>query len=166
MFTNTPLPQLLVADFTDPNGGSLAALTANRIYFAPLSLFTSFTITQMRCWLSGAPTGNVDMGIYDTAGTNNTPLNLLGHTGAIAAVTGSFTQNLIANLTLSPGAYWICWLDTAADSVQKVGGVGAGIGPWYVSNDSFSVLPNPLTGGVGDTGNRPTILALRSGGYT
>jgi len=159
-------PLLLVADTSDPNAGSAAALTASRIYFGPMTLYAPVMVTQMRCFFSGAVTGNCDMGIYDSTGPNGVPNNLLAHTGAIAAVTGLFTQNLTANLLLFPGRYWLAWLDTVADSIQKAGGVAAGISPFYVSNSTFTVLPNPLTGGVADTPNRVTLLALVSGGYS
>jgi len=161
-----PVQQLLAADYSDPNSGSAAALTASRIYFGPLTLLAPVTITQMRCFLSGTPTGNIDMGVYDATGTNGAPNNLLAHTGAIAAVTGLFTQNLTANLLLFPGKYWLAWLDTVADSIQKAGGAAAGLSPFYVSNSTFTVLPNPLTGGVADTANRVTLLALLSGGFS
>ena len=92
------------------------AVTAGAAFFAFKELFAPVTIAQMRCFFTGSPTGNVDMGIYDATGTNGGPGNLLGHTGAIAASAGVYTKNLTANLSLSQGQYWLAFLDTVADS--------------------------------------------------
>lgn len=93
------------------------AVTAGAAYLIAVDLLATITISQMRTTISGTPTGNIDMGIYDATGTNNGPNNLLGHTGANAAVTGQFTKSLTANLTLNPGQYWIAILDTVADQI-------------------------------------------------
>ncbi|SRR6266496_599774 len=162
-----PTPMVLTPDATDMNNQALVSLTSSRIYFCPVTVFAAVTVTQMRCQFSGAVTGNVDMGIYDSSGTNGAPNNLLGHTGAIAAVTGLFTQSLTANLLLLPGIYWLAWVDTSADAVGRSAGPGtAGQGPSIVSNNTFSVLPNPLTGGTADTPNKVALMALLSGGFS
>src|SRR5258708_1303363 len=109
-----PGPQMLVTDATDPKKKGAGALTAGVAYFSSVSVLTTVTVTKMRCQFSGAPTGNVDMGIFDATGANGGPGNMLGHTGAILSATGVFTQNLTAKLTLSPGLYWLAWLDTVA----------------------------------------------------
>jgi len=158
---SAPVPQALAPDESDISAGSFAALTAGIIYLAPVTIYTPVTITGMRCAFSGAPTGQVDMGIYDSA-----MANLLGHTGAIAAATGLFSQNLLANLPLNPGQYWLAWLDTVADTVYKAGGAAIGLGPFKRSNAStFTVLPASLAGVVQDVANRVGIMALVSGGY-
>ncbi len=165
--TGQVVPQALTPDATDMNNAAAAALTTNRIYFCSVTLLASVTVTQMRCQFTGAPTGNCDMGIYDATGTNGAPNNLLGHTGAIAATTGLFTKSLTANLPLSPGQYWLAWLDTVADTVGRSTGLGtAGQGPSLVSNSTFSVLPGPLTGGVADTSNKIAMMALLLGGFS
>lgn len=100
-----------------------AATTAGAAFFSAVIVQAPITITNMR---TGTPTGNCDMGIYDSTGTNGAPNNLLGHTGAIAATTGLFTKALTSNLTLAPGQYWLAFLDTAADSVfTRAGGLTA-----------------------------------------
>lgn len=141
-------------------------LTAGSPYFSEWMLTGQVTVTQMRCWFSGTPTGNCDMGIYDSTGTNGDPGNLLGHTGAIAAVTGMFTQNLTANLILGPGKYWLAWLDTVADSIIARASQGAGFGILRRVNASnwTQLLTTPSS--LVDTGNRVGVMALFSGGFS
>lgn len=123
-----PAPFMLSSDCA-LSGGSGNPVTAGAAYFVGYTLLTQVTISQMRTWFSGSPTGNIDMGIYDATGANNAPNNLLGHTGANAAAGGIFTKSLTANLALSPGQYWLAFLDTVADTVlsrsTNVGGLGA-----------------------------------------
>lgn len=154
-----PTMQALVPDFTDLNNAANVALTLQRIYFVPTTPAFYSTIVSLTCQFGAAPTGNCSMGIYDSADTGGKPLNLLAGTGAIAATAGLFTQNLTANLFLVPGSYWLAWLDTVADAVGRSTGIGTnGQEPSYVSNNTFTVLPNPLTGGVAATPNKVAMF--------
>lgn len=143
------------------------AVTAQKAYFTSYVLLAPVTVTQMRCFVSSAsPTGNIDMGIYDSTGSNGAPNNLLGHTGAIAAANGVFTQNLTANLTLAPGRYWLAFLDTVADSVGLRAALAANIGVnLQTSAANLSVLPS-TAGTVVNSINRVGIIALLSGSWS
>lgn len=142
------------------------ATTAGKAFFTGIVLYAPVTVTQMRCVFSGSPTGNVDMGIYDATGTNGVPNNLLGHTGAIAAATGVYTQNLTANLLLSPGRYWLAFLDTVADSVGVRGSLAANIGVnMQTSVSNLTVLPSTV-GTVANSITRTGIIALLSGSWS
>lgn len=160
-----PIPQMLVTDATDANNNATGVLTAGVAYFSSISVLTTVTVTQMRCQFSGAPTGNCDMGIFDATGTNGAPGNMLGHTGAIAATTGVFTKSLTANLTLSPGLYWLAWLDTVADTVFRSAPTNIGGNPSVRSTSTtLTVLASSIA--VTDSGNRVAVVALLSGGYS
>ena len=50
---------------------STSVVTAGSAYFSLLILYATVTVTQMRTMLSGSPTGNVDMGIYDNTNSFN-----------------------------------------------------------------------------------------------
>lgn len=144
LFTYPPTPLSLEPDGTFVAATSTAvALPAGSAVFAAVELRATVTITQMRCLLSGSPTGNIDMGVYDASGTNNSPNNLLGHTGANAAATGIFTKSLTANLTLSPGEYWLALLDTVADTAYARGATLSGAAPiMKTSATNLTVLPS------------------------
>jgi hypothetical protein len=142
---NAPLPTPTVFA-PDTLGVTMSAgavaITAGASFLQSAILYAPVTVTQMRTVLTGTPTGNVDMGIYDASAANGLPGNLLGHTGAIAAVTGLFSQNLTANLALSPGRYWVALMDTVADSIIIKGNAGGGSGPCLRSNaTNLTVLP-------------------------
>lgn len=143
------------------------AITAGRAFFSALPpLYATVTVTQMRCFLSGSPTGNIDMGIYDATGANNAPNNLLGHTGAIAATTGVFTKSLLANTILPPGLYWLAIVDTVADSIGLRSGLAANIGVNVQSSSSaLTVLPS-TAGTVGNSIIRVGLEALLSGSWS
>ena len=154
-----PTPFVL-CDPTSLAAGSSPLPAAGSAYLVGYLLYAQVTVTQMRTDLSGSPTGNVDMGIYDATGTNGAPNNLLGHTGAIAATVGTFTQNLTANLVLPPGRYWLALVDTATDSMQWRSTNAAGMGPYYkTSATNLTVLPATL-GSLGTVNVAMAIEAL------
>lgn len=160
-----PAPFILY-DPTSLAAGASALPTAGAAFFVGYMLYAPVTVTQMRASLASSPTGNVDMGIYDASGTNGQPNNLLGHTGAIAATTGVFTQNLTANLALLPGKYWLAFLDTVADNVQFRSTFAGGMGPYYrTTATNLTALPNPA-GAIAANGNAIAIEALLSGGFS
>ncbi len=148
----------------DPAAGAAAAGVAGAAFFNGISLNACITLTQMRTFLSGTPTGMIDMGIYDASGANSGPGNLLGHTGPISASTGVFTQNLTASLPLAPGQYWLALLDTVADSILVRSSNAGVFTVMRTSATNLTVLP-AVAGAVSDNLNRFFIMGLRQGGY-
>jgi hypothetical protein len=137
-----PIPPPFTLETADITVLTPTAIVAGQAFFSSYVLNTAVTVTQMRCNLTGSPTGNIDMGIYDATGANGSPNNLLAHTGAIASATGAFTKSLTANLSLAPSQYWLAFLDTVADTVQLRGGV-TGLGVLMkTSATNLTVLPS------------------------
>ncbi len=133
----------MLADPTALSGGAGAVVTAGSAYFVGYVLLAQVTVSQMRTWFGGSPTGQVDMGIYDATGTNNGPGNLLGHTGANTAAAAVFTKSLTANLTLPPGQYWLAILDTVADTIMSRSVNTGGMAPAYKTTaTNLTVLPS------------------------
>lgn len=162
---NQVTPQLLYVPGQE-NNTVTGTVNAGSAYLFPYPLLAQVTVTQMRTAFSGSPTGNVDMGIYDSTGTNGGPNNLLGHTGAIAATTGLFTKSLTANLTLSQGLYWLAILDTVADTTYTRTVGAAGMGAMYkTSATNLTVLPSTI-GAVADTNTFVALFALISGAFS
>lgn len=160
-----PIPLVFSADGATSTAAA-GAVTAGSAFAAAITIYAQVTIAQMRTFISGTPTGNIDMGIYDSSGTNGAPNNLMGHTGAIAATTGAFTQSLTANLPLSPGVYWLAFLDTVADSIysrtEPLAGMAAVL---KTTATNLTVLPASWPASA----NTTLILmldALRSGGWS
>lgn len=164
--SQTPfLPSPLIVGFPGSESAAVtAAVTAGAAYFSLVNLLAPVTIAQMRVWFGGTPSGNVDMGIYDSTGTNGQPNNLLGHTGANAAVAGLFTKSLTANLLLSPGNYWLAVVNTAANSLSTRGS-SAGGAMYITAATNLTVLPS-TAGTVNDTLTLIQEYALVSGGYS
>lgn len=147
-------------------GGSGSAVTAGSAYFYDVIVNATVTIIQMRTALSGAPTGNIDMGVYDSTGTNGQPNNLLGNTGAQLSATGVFTKSLSANLTLPPGKYWLAIIDTVADSIFQRSSGNAGIGVAYKSTATNLIqLANPA-GAIATNATKIYLEALLLGGFS
>lgn len=158
-----PAPFALYTD--DITVLTATTITAGQAQFSAYVLNATVTITQMRCNFSGSPTGNVDMGIYDATGANGSPGNLLGHTGVNVAATGNFTKSLTANLTLSPGQYWLSFLDTVADSVSLRSSNATGIGALMkTSATNLTVLPS-TAGTVVNSSQRFGVMALLLNGF-
>lgn len=164
MFSFYPPPPFVLASDCALSG-TTGAVTAGAAYFIGVVLNAPVTVTQMRTTLSGTPTGNIDMGIYDASGTNRKPGNLLGHTGAYTAASGVFTKSLTANLSLSPGQYWLALVDTVADSIQFRATNGAGMGAIYKTTaTNLTTLPS-TAGTVAPDSNCIAIEALLSSGF-
>src|SRR5260221_10213561 len=156
----------ILTNVTGQGAAATSATTAGAAFFVGVELYAPITIAQMRTVFSGAPTGNVDMGIYDATGANGGPGNLLGHTGAIVATTGVFTKALTANLLLSPGQYWLAFLDTVADSVAVKTMQGANVGAvWRSVSTALAVLP-ASAGSVQTTTVAILLDGLISGGFS
>jgi len=148
------------------NSSNFAAVVAGSAYFQLIKLDAPVTVTNMRCYFNGSPTGNIDLGIYDSSGTNGGPNNLLGHTGINVAATSMFTKALSANLALAPGNYWLAFLDTVADSVSSRQSAFSGMGPQAkTTSTSLTVLPN-TAGAIADINFLVALFALVSGGYS
>ena len=100
-----PTPDLWVGPF-DPRtlaaGGAVAPATASKALFYAFTVHAPVTVGHANI-LVGTQSGNVDLGIYDTAG------NRLASTGSTACGDGSAVQTiaLTASITLIPGVvYW------------------------------------------------------------
>ena len=85
-------------------GGSAGYPSANRALYFPFTLLDPFIIDKM-FWANGTVvSGNVDVGVYDSASTPNR----LVSTGTTAQATVSVLQEVnITNYTLSPGTYYL-----------------------------------------------------------
>ena len=156
---------LILADSGSLRATGATAVTAGAAYFTWVNLLVSVTVTQMRVNFSGVPTGNVDMGIYDATGTNGQPNTLLGHTGAIAAATGLFTQNLLSNLLLPAGRYWLAFVDTVADSPFNSACYAGGPVVYRTSSTALASLPG-TAGALIATSLLMAISGLVQGGFS
>lgn len=164
LFINRPSPIVITDMFSLANG--TAAITAGFAFYTGFTLQGTTTFSKMRTVLGGAPTGNIDLGIYDATGTNGLPGTLLGHTGAQTSATGVFTKNLLANTTLSPGQYWLALVDTVADTFNFFNSGAAGMGAFARSNaGGLSVLP-ATAGAASAQGQTFAMEALVLNGFS
>lgn len=161
-----PAPFVLAVPGYESVAVNATAITAGAAFFNGIKLDATVTVVQMRINISGSPTGNIDMGIYDATGTNGAPNNLLGHTGAIAATTGLFTKSLTANLVLPPGQYWLALLDTVADSIFGRLTTASGLPVvMRTTATNLTVLPSTV-GTVADNANEFGIIALLQNSFS
>ena len=116
-------------------------------------LNTNVSISSMRIGFSGSPTGTVQLGIYSANTTNNFPAQLLGSTPTFTATAGIITKNFNSILNLTPGLYWLAFLDTVADTVFGTGGT-AGAGFYATVLTTATGLSSlPSTFGAASTNN-------------
>lgn len=156
-------PWTLGVDDIEYSESSNSNLGAGAAYLSGVTLRASILVTAFRCHIGTVPTptGNVDMGIYDSN------LNLLVHTGATAAASGILTVTLTTPYPLAPGNYWLAWLDTVSDSVYCVESNLTGLMVTARSvATGMSVLPGTLSGATQPTIARIAMLALRQGGFS
>ena len=131
-----------------------------------IELIAPVTVTQMRTVFSGAPTGTCQMGIYDSSAAGQLPGSLMGNTATFTAVNGVMTRNLLSNLPLGPGKYWLAFLDTVADTVFGVGGGPTGFYATVLTTTTgLTTLPG-TAGAVTDNNVATAFCALVLGGWS
>ena len=134
---------------------ALTVLSANAAYLTLVRVARPIVVTQITYGL-GTASGNVDLGIYDSA-DGGTTLTRLGSTGSTAATGTNTTQTiaLTAAVTLVPGKdYWLAFaVDNATltpyrGANQTAPSIG-GIGVRSVAKATAFPLPTSITGHSG-----------------
>jgi hypothetical protein len=118
-------------------------------------------ITGMKCRMGATAAGNIDMGIYDVN------FNLLASKGATAAVPNSVnTLTFASPLLLSPGRYWLAWIDTAG-ATDTVSLAAVGVASFAVVQRSVAATFTQIAANASwqATATRISLLAVVSGGY-
>jgi hypothetical protein len=118
---------------TNDNSGYGNWLTAQQA-----TLGQTGTILSMSFYVQ-APGGNLRLGIYDATGPNGGPGALKAQTAGFTPASGWNTQNVISQVTLAPGTYWLAFLPSSNDLVMKVTTTGS------AKADIYSYGPLPAT---------------------
>jgi hypothetical protein len=134
------LNDVLSLNSTAPTSGAWPA--ANLAIFLPFHTSAPFPIQQVG-WINGATvSGNVDMGVYDAAGTR------LGSIGSTAQAGVSVLQLAALSLTLDPGHYnmgFTCDNTTATITRISLGPSSFAFGTAYQVQAQTSAFPLPST---------------------
>jgi hypothetical protein len=94
------------------------------------------TILSMSFYVK-TPRGNLRLGIYDATGPNGGPGALKAQTAGFTPVSGWNTQNVISQVTLAAGTYWLAFLPSSNNLVIKAATTGSANGYNY----SYGALP-------------------------
>ena len=138
--------------------GLSATYTANRAYFVPFTLQAAITVAQL--WIINAATvaGNVDVGIYNEAGTRQVSAGSTAQSGTTAMQVFD-----VANTALPAGRYYFAF--AASDATATVMGVSdAAI--WYARSwgmlyqDAAFALPATATFAAPTTNTRVPLVGL------
>ena len=139
-------------------GGLSSGFAAGAIFINGIIVSAPLTILAMECRM-GTATGNIDMGIYDVN------FNLLVHKGATAAASGLNTLTFASPLPLSPGQYWLAWMDTiGTDTVYEA---NSGLGGFQLTQRSVATTFTQIAANASwqTTSARIGLLAKVQGGY-
>lgn len=150
--TGLVTPLVLTSDAV-LTGGSSAALTANTVYVLKYALTVPVLITAMRWKATATAAGNVNLGIYDSTGA------ILGSTGSVAntAATTNANANLTANLSLSPGNYYLAFtVGNNSDTFTRSNNLGSAGSPLIAA----------YTAANNSTGTTSPVLPLTLGNLT
>ncbi len=85
-----------------------SALGANRARFVPFRLSSNFVVANAFMFNGSAVAGNIDIGVYDAAGTK------LGSTGSTAQSGTDQIQTIALSLVLSPGLFYLAMMNDNA----------------------------------------------------
>jgi hypothetical protein len=93
--------------------------------------------------------GNLRLGIYDAAGPNGGPGRLKAQTAAFAPISGWNTQNVVSQVSLPAGTYWLAFLPSSNSLGCKAASTGSAKGYSY----SYQALPatfstSPISGTI------------------
>jgi hypothetical protein len=95
--------------------GSAAWPSANRAIFIPLYLSAPFVVATAFWANGGTASGNIDVGVYDVAGTR------LGSIGTTAQSGTSTVQSASLALALAPGVYFLAIaMDNTTGTVRAI----------------------------------------------
>ena len=136
-------------------------VTANLAIFVPFRVPEAVTFTKLFWLLGSAVAGNIDAGIYDTAGVR------LVSTGSTAVGSTSRPQAVdITDLTLARGTYYLALASDTAGATNKLIGVApaAGILQALGLLQQAAAFPlatnaNPATFAAYSTANVPMVGA-------
>jgi hypothetical protein len=116
---------------------------ANLAVFVPFGVCQPFTVTEV-WWYNGATAGgNIDIGLYDTAG------NRLASLGSTAQGTAAnvVTSTTFTDYTLAPGDYYMAFAASATTGAifawAPTANIAAGFGIGQMA--TALALPNPAT---------------------
>jgi len=105
------------------------------------------TILSMSFYVK-TPSGNLRLGIYDATGPNGGPGALKAQTAGFTPVSGWNTQNVISQVSLPPGTYWLAFLMSSDTMVIKAAASGQAKGYTYYYGPlpaTFSTSPTSDT---------------------
>ncbi len=136
-----------------------AGFTANRAGLSRFCLTCNFTVTSMVFRTSTAGTGNVDVGIYDSAASPNL-LKTSGSTSGKKGANTTQTVNLSSTLALTAGTvyYAVIVSDTGDGAYSAATYAG-------ITGQLFGTVSPTMEEGFKDT-TFPLPSALASPGYT
>jgi hypothetical protein len=100
------------------------------------TLGQSATILSMSFYVTTA-SGNLRLGIYDAAGPNGGPGQLKAQTAAFTPTSGWNTQNVVTQVSLPAGTYWLAYLPSSNSLAFRV--VLTGSTKYY--SYSYQALP-------------------------
>ena len=96
------------------------------------------TIVSLSFYVTNA-SGNLRLGIYDASGPGGGPGKLRAQTNSFKAVTGWNTANVVTQVSLSAGTYWLAYLPNS-NGLTFVKGITPGISTVFY-NHNFGTLP-------------------------
>jgi hypothetical protein len=153
--TQTPVGR--IADLGNTSVGTAAWPAANRAIYVPFVVEAPVTVVQV-AWENGATlNGNVDVGIYDLAGTRLVSLGSTAQAGASVAQAGDITDR-----PLNPGVYYMAMASSSATATfarvsPTIVGVRAG---GVLQQDTAFALPTTATFAVATASFLPMFALI------
>lgn len=132
---NNPPPGPITVGETalfSPNGGA-----ANLAVAQDATLAQSATLQSMSFYVT-APAGSLRLGVYNSAGPGGGPGALVAQTNSFVPIAGWNTQNVISQVRLQPGTYWLAFVNNNSAlgfSIEMTSG------NYRIASSAFGPLP-------------------------
>ena len=109
---------------------------ANLLVAQQVTLGQTATISSMSFYVTTA-SGNLRLGIYDATGPGNGPGQLKAQTAAFAPTSGWNTRNVVSQVSLPAGTYWLAFLPSSNSLAVR----GEATGSLKYYSYSYGALP-------------------------
>jgi hypothetical protein len=112
----------------------------NMLIAQQVSLGQTATVVSMSFYVAAAA-GSLELGIYDATGPNGGPGTLKASTASFTPVSGWNTANVISQVSLPAGTYWLAYLPSSNSLGFRVATTGSAIFYSY----TYAVMPGTFS---------------------
>ncbi len=142
---------------SDTDGGN------GNLLLAQLATLSQNATIQSISFYAVQASGNLILGVYDSSGPGGGPGKLVASTAQFTPTTGWNTENVISQVVLTAGTYWLAY-NPSSNNLEFPVERTTGTSDWYSYTENGSLPSIFSTSPSGATGNWSIYATLQVGG--